>query len=184
MMRMRILPVLGFSILFGWAEAAPLQACEAAGFVNNAGRALMSAARARSAPAFSSVASHYTDLRSIALFALGPHRNLVGPAEEAKYVALTRAFIGRTLADNAERLLGRSLEITSCDGPTSAMTVNARLSGGTKVVFKLYRSRRGFLVRDVNISSVWLAQQLRSTFSGVIRRNNGDINALYDFLSG
>ena len=62
------------------------------------------------------------------------------------------------------------------------MTVSTRMSNGKKIIFKLYRSKRGFLVRDVNVSSVWLAQQLRSTFVGVIRRNDGDINALFDYL--
>ena len=42
--------------------------------------------------------------------------------------------------------------------------------------------RRGFLVRDVNVSSVWLAQQMRSTFVGVINRNGGDIDALFAYL--
>ena len=60
--------------------------------------------------------------------------------------------------------------------------VSTRMSNGKKIIFKLYRTRRGFLVRDVNVSSVWLAQQLRSTFVGVIRRNNGDINALFKYL--
>jgi hypothetical protein len=57
-----------------------------------------------------------------------------------------------------------------------------RVSNGKKIIFKLHRSKRGFLVRDVNISSVWLAQQLRSTFVGVINRNDGDINALFAYL--
>jgi ABC-type transporter MlaC component len=56
------------------------------------------------------------------------------------------------------------------------------MSNGKKIVFKLYKTKRGFLVRDVNVSSVWLAQQLRSTFVGVIRRNGGDINALFKYL--
>jgi ABC-type transporter MlaC component len=37
-------------------------------------------------------------------------------------------------------------------------------------------------VRDVNVSSVWLAQPLRSTFVGVMRRNRGDFAALFKYL--
>jgi ABC-type transporter MlaC component len=38
------------------------------------------------------------------------------------------------------------------------------------------------MVRDVNFSSVWLAQQLRTTFVGVVNRNGGNIKALYSYL--
>jgi len=48
----------------------------------------------------------------------------------------------------------------------------------------LTRSSAGYRVRDLNVSSIWLAQQLRSTFTGVIRRNGGDIGALMAFLRG
>ncbi len=158
------------------------KACEATSFINNAGGALMGAARSGSATALSGVASRYTDMRGIAMFALGPNRRLVNRDREAEYVALTRGFIGRFLAKNSGRFSGNQLTITECAGSKGAMTVKTEFSGGKKIVFKIYKTKRGYLVRDVNISSVWLAQQLRSTFTGVIRRNNGDIAALFKFL--
>ena len=163
-------------------SSATAQACEASSFIRNAGNAFLGAARRQSAGAFSGVASRYTDINGIAMFALGPHRKLVSRAREAEYVSLTRAFIGRFMAQYSRRFAGDGLTIIDCAGPQTALTVNTRLSNGKKIVFKLYKARRGFLVRDVNISSVWLAQQLRSTFVGVIRRNNGDINALFVYL--
>ena len=103
-------------------------------------------------------------------------------AQKAEYVALTRGFIGRFMARHASRFSGSGLKITGCSGTKNALIVNTQLSGGKKIIFKLYRTRRGYLVRDVNVSSVWLAQQLRSTFVGVMRRNRGDFAALFKYL--
>jgi ABC-type transporter MlaC component len=182
MMRSRWL-VFWFTLLGGAClSSATVKACEASTFINNAGNAFLGAARVHSASAFSGVTSRYTDLRSIAMFALGPHRSLVNKANEAEYLALTRGFIGRFMAKYSHRFSGNGMTIQDCVGSASALTVSTRLTNGKRIVFKLYHTRRGFLVRDVNVSSVWLAQQLRSTFVGVIRRNNGDIDALFVYL--
>lgn len=145
---------------------------------------MMGAARSQSPAAFSGVASRYTDMTSIALFALGQHRGALPKGKRAEYVALTKGFIGRFMAKHASRFKGTGITVTDCSGSGRNMTVNARLSGGQKVVFKLYKTRSGFLVRDLNVSSIWLAQQLRSTFTGVLRRNNGDVGALLRYLRG
>jgi len=157
-------------------------ACPAEPFVRNAGNAFLGAARSGSPAKLSGVASRYADLRGIALFALGPHRSRLGKGEEARYVALTRGFIGRFLAKNSGRISGGGLKVVSCSGPANAPVVIAQLGNGKRIVFKLTKTRGGYIVRDVNFSSVWLAQQLRSTFVGVVNRNGGNINALYNYL--
>ncbi len=156
--------------------------CDASSFISGAGGAFMSAARSGSAGAFANAASRYTDLNGIAMFALGPHRNQLKKSREAEYVSLTRGFIGRFMAENASSLAGNGITVKDCSGGKNAMIVNTQLSNGKKVVFKVYKTRGGYRVRDVNVSSVWLAQQLRSKFTGVIRKNNGDIAALFDYL--
>lgn len=175
--RLAIVLVLMFS-----GSLAAVAGCPAEPFVRSAGNAFLGAARSGSPAALSGVAARYTDLRGIALFALGPHRSRVGKAQEARYVALTRGFIGRFLAKNSGRIAGGGLKIVSCTGSANAPVVTAQLANGKRIVFKLYKTRRGYMVRDVNFSSVWLAQQLRSTFVGVVNRNGGNINALYSYL--
>ena len=183
MMRGRWLVFLFFLLLGACLPGTTAKAtCEASSFITNAGDAFLSAARRQSAGAFSGVASRYTDLRGISMFALGPHRKLLGKAREAEYLALTRKFIGSFLAKYSNRFSGSSLIIKDCIGSKNTLTVSTRMSNGKKIVFKLYKTRRGFLVRDVNVSSVWLAQQLRSTFVSVIKRNGGDLNALFKYL--
>ena len=182
MMHRRWLVFLFILLQSACPSSATAQACEASSFINNAGTAFLGAARRQSASAFSGVASRYTDLHGIALFALGPHRKLLSKASEAEYLALTRGFIGRFMARYSNRFSGSGLTIRECTGSKNTFTVNTRLSNGNKIIFKIYKTKRGYLVRDVNVSSVWLAQQLRSTFVGVIKRNGGDINALFKYL--
>jgi ABC-type transporter MlaC component len=163
-------------------SAAATAACPASTFITNAGNAFMGAARVRSASAFSGVAARYADLRGMSMFALGPHRKLLSKSREAEYLTLTRGFIGRFMVRYSGRFSGSGMTIKDCVGPASGLTVSTRLSNGKKIIFKLHRTKRGFLVRDVNVSSVWLAQQMRSTFVGVINRNGGDIDALFAYL--
>lgn len=85
---------------------------------------------------------------------------------------------------HARRFSGDGLSITSCTGGSRSLVVKVRLKGGQSVVFRIHKTRAGYRVQDLNVSSVWLAQQLRSTFTGVIRRNDGDIGALLQFLRG
>jgi phospholipid transport system substrate-binding protein len=176
---------LPLAALMMWAAATePFAAapCPASDFVLNAGAAMQSAARSRSPSAFAGVAARYTDLRGIALFALGPHRSQLGKGDEGRYVSLTKGFIGRFMAKNASRVAGSGLKIVDCKGAGANYTVTAEMSNGKRFVFRVGGRRGGFRVRDVNVSSIWLAQQLRSSFTGVIRRNNGDIGALYAYL--
>jgi phospholipid transport system substrate-binding protein len=174
---------LVLAIMAGSATSAVAGAnCPAAPFVMNAGAAMQGAARSGSAAAFSGVAARYTDLRGIALFALGPHRARLGKGEEGKYVTMTKGFIGRFMAKNASRVSGSGLKVTDCKGSGASYVVTAQMSNGKRVIFRVAGRKGGFRVQDVNVSSVWLAQQLRSSFTGVIRRNNGDIGALYAYL--
>lgn len=181
-MRGRWLVFLFFLLPGACLPGATAKACEASAFITNVGNSFLSAARRQSASAFSGVASRYTDLHGISMFALGPHRKLLSKAREAEYLALTRSFVGSFLAKHSDRFSGSGLTIKDCVGSKNALTVSTRMSNGKKIVFKLYKTKRGFLARDVNVSSVWLAQQLRSTFVGVIKRNGGDINALFKYL--
>lgn len=175
---------IAFVIAFASPAAATAPECVAAPFVNTAGLAILKAARQKSAPAFARVAGRYTDLRGLAMYALGNHRRKLAKSREDEYVNLTRIFIGRVLAKNSSRFRANSLIVTGCAGSTRTPIVTARLSSGQKVVFMLYKTRKGFLVRDVSVASVWLGQQLKTTFTGVINRQGGSVEALLDYLRG
>jgi phospholipid transport system substrate-binding protein len=172
--------LLAASLALALTTATPLLACEAEGFVKNAGNAFLSAARKGTPGAFSGAASRYADLRAIAMFALGPHRKQLSRAQETHYVDLARLYMGRFMADNASRLTGTGFKITGCSGSS----ISASTAAGKKLIFRVSKTRSGYRVRDLNVANIWLAQQLRSKFVGVINRNGGDIDALFVYLQG
>ena len=179
-----LLAPLAIAAAIAAVAPAATAACPAEPFVRNAGAAMMGAARSGSPTAFAGVASRYTDMHAIAIFALGQHRGNLPKAREAEYVSLTRGFVGRFMAKHADRFAGVDMSVTDCAGSGGQVTVNARLSGGQKLVFKLHKTRDGYRVSDLSVSSVWLAQRLRSNFVAVLQRNDGDVDALFKYLKG
>jgi ABC-type transporter MlaC component len=151
-------------------------ACPSEGLVIGAGKAFTSASRSGSASAFLNAASRYADTRGIAMSALGQHRKKLTKAQEGEYVRLAQSFMGRFMAQYSSRFNASGMKITTCNG--NLVTVSA--NGGRKIIFRVGGGR----VQDVNVSSVWLAGQMRSTFVGVLNRNNGDIKALLNYLRG
>jgi ABC-type transporter MlaC component len=151
-------------------------ACASQDLVIGAGKAFASASRAGSASAFLNAASRYADTRSIALSALGPHRKRLSKSQEGEYLRLAQGYMGKFMSQYSSRFNTAGMKITTCNGNI----VTATAGGGRKIIFRVGSGR----VQDVNVSSVWLAGQMRSTFVGVINRNNGDIDALMDYLRG
>jgi ABC-type transporter MlaC component len=173
-MRMNsIVVAVGLVAMLGSAAAA---ACPAESLVMGAGRAFTSASKSGTASAFLSAASRYADTRNIVLSALGPHRKKLSKGQEGEYVRLAQNFMGKFMSQYSSRFNTAGMKITTCSGNT----VTATAAGGRKIMFRVGGGR----VQDVNVSSVWLAGQMRSTFVGVLNRNNGDINALLDYLRG
>jgi hypothetical protein len=68
----------------------------------------------------------------------------------------------------------RDLTIEKCNGNI----VETSLGGRSRMVWRLAGGR----IRDVRVRDVWLAIQLRSKFTDIIRRNDGDVGALLAFL--
>ena len=169
-----------------FALLLPVQAhaasCPAGPTIISAGQTYDRAARAGSASAFAAGVDRYSDMRAIALFALGRYRKLLPPAREREYVALTKSFMGRFMLDYGKDFRVGTLEIIECKGSPANTTVVARTAGGDKVSFRVYRAGSSWMVRDMQVSGIWLVQQMRSTFVGTITRADGDIDELFKFL--
>ncbi len=168
---------VAMALLLGTAAGAQAE-CPAEGFVLSAGNAFLAAARNGSPSAFTSAAARYADLRSIAMFALGPHRKSLPKAKEAEYVGLAKAYMGQFMSRHAAKFSGSGLKVTTCSGNT----VNASTAAGKKLIFRVSGGKGRYRVQDVNAASIWLAGQMRTTFVSVINRNHGDVNALLKFL--
>jgi len=75
-----------------------------------------------------------------------------------------------------------TLEIVDCKVSSGNIVVNAKLSNGGKVIFRVSKAGGGFTIKDMNMKGIWLAQQMRSTFVGTLNRTGGDFDALFDYL--
>lgn len=174
--------ILAWMLAFLPPQAMANPACEAAGYVKSVGEAYDRAARSGSASGFANAAARFTDLRALSLFALGRYRKELPKSREAEYLSLTRRFIGEFMIKNGKGFRASELEIISCRQSGGNILVDARLSTGGKVIFRLSRRGGGYRVQDVNMKGIWLAQQLRSTFVGTISRS-GSIDGLFKYLN-
>lgn len=168
--------VLAVATVLVISTASFASSCPSEGLVMGAGKAFTSASKSGSASAFLNAASRYADTRSIAISALGPHRKKLTKAQEAEYIRLAQGFMGDFMAKYSSRFNASGMKVTTCKGNLVTVTAN----GGRKIIFRVGGGR----VQDVNVSSVWLVGQMRSTFVGVLNRNNGDISALLKYLRG
>lgn len=107
---MKLLRILVLAAALAGGHPVFRRKCAAEGFVTSAGNAFMSAAAAGSPQAFTRAASRYADLRSIALFALGPHRKSLPKSREAEYIALSKAYMGRFMSKHASKFAGSGLK--------------------------------------------------------------------------
>jgi ABC-type transporter MlaC component len=169
-------------LTLGIPNIAKASTCPAEGFIQSAGEAFMGASRRGSAGAFSSAASRFADLHSIALFALGIYRQNLPKSRETEYVARARTFMGKFMAQYSSKFSGTSIAITSCNESGSGLTVGTKLSTGQSITFRLRKSGGSYRVQDVSVSSIWLAQTMRGKFTNVMRENNGNVEALMSYL--
>ena len=174
MLKVKLTLVLFMAML---AFAPQLQAadCPAEGMVQDAADAFAKASRIHSANAFATSAARFTDMRALALFALGPYRSQLPAGMEGKYVGLAKIFMGRFMAQYAGRIGDSALTIVTC----SPQFISARM-GGNSISFKLAGGR----ITDVTVLGVSIAHAMREKFVGIITNNGGDVKALISYLEG
>jgi phospholipid transport system substrate-binding protein len=164
------------TVLTSFTASSLAASCPGANIVRNAGSALIDAAHSGAAPGFASVLTRYADVKGIAMFALGEYRSALPAGRQSEYLAYTQRYITKFLVDNSGSFRNSSnLAIETCNGSL----VGSSLDGRSKVIWRLSGGR----IEDVSLDGVWLALELRSKFTDIIRRNHGDVSALLDFLS-
>ena len=154
----------------GWAAD-----CPNGEVVKGAAAAFISAARSNSVSGFGAGLDRYANVEELAMFALGKYRSRLKPEKRAAYVAGARRYMVLFLADNADRFKGASLTVESCSGDL----VKTSLSGSSQMTWRL----GGGKIKDVQVSGIWLALQLRQNFGNVMKRVRGDVGELIDYLS-
>lgn len=148
--------------------------CQGASFLVGAGNALDNIADGSSPKTYSAVASRYLDMQAISLAALGRYRKQLPPAKRAAYIALTKDFIGRFMAEHSAKFQTAGLTVHSCHGQSTAIVLKGKLASGRKFAAKLRRHGSKYRIIDIQLESFWLVQQLREAFVGTISRDGMD----------
>ena len=175
----RLALLITVAVLAAILAAAPARAesCPGDKAVQAAVASLGQAASSGAPQAFAAVFDRHADVSEVAMFALGPYRKALPADRRGEYVELTRAFLGRFLAERAGNLAGAQLKVTDCSSDSGYTYIDSQVAG-QRVVWRLEGER----IVDVNFGGVWLLPQMRSNFVSVIERGNGDPAALIEYL--
>lgn len=128
---------------------------------------------------FSKVLGTYSDMKSIAMFALGKHRKSLPTNRQDEFVSLTSGFIARTFSDYRLKFKAESLTVLDCRSGIIHSKLDALgVSRTHPVLWRL----TGQKIVDMNIQNLWLSQLLRTNFDSVMSKSNGQIGALFAHL--
>lgn len=160
-------------------------------YVQSLAEDIMRLARSGAAPRqleqrFIALLNRHANIPGVALFALGPYRNRLPAARRARYNRLVLDYVAGLFVSYVNEFSGTSFEIRSSFPSGQATIVDTRILFAARpaqpVRWRIAPAGGSFLVTDVNVRGVWLSLQLRSQFTSVLKRHDGDIEALLRFL--
>jgi phospholipid transport system substrate-binding protein len=173
----------------GLAVAAPqiaMASSAAEAYVNQVGNGVIQAANSGSVDRFRSLLSQNADIPSIALFSLGQYRSNLPEGSRQEYYRLVEHSISSVFAAHTSKLAGKTLTVSGSRSAPDSVIVASRLEepGGRAipVLWRVVQRGGGYKIFDVNVDGVWLANTQRTSFTSVLQRNNGSVEALMQHL--
>ncbi len=155
-------------------------------YVEQVGNGVLAAARAGSVSKFRTLMQRNAAISTIAIYSLGPYRKKLPAGRKKEYYALVAKHISKVFANHSKKLAGRSITAISSRTKGRSVIVKSKLkypSGKTSnVTWRLIKRGSNFKIFDINVQGIWLASTQKTDFISVLRRNNGDINALFSYL--
>jgi phospholipid transport system substrate-binding protein len=181
--------MLSAACALGLAAAAPqlaLASSAAEAYIDRLGKSVIDAANSGSVERFRSLLRQNADIPSIALFSLGPYRKNLPEASRAEYYRLVEHSISSVFAAHTNKLAGRILTVSGSRSAPDSVIVASRLeqSGGRAipVLWRVVQRGGGYKIFDVQVDGVWLANTQKTSFTSVLQRNGGSVEALMDHL--
>lgn len=173
----------------GLAAAAPqlaFAATAAESYVDRVGNSVIEAANNGSVASFRTLLRQNADIPSIALFSLGPYRKNLPESAKAEYYQLVEQSISSVFAAHTSKLAGKTLTVSGSRSAPDSVIVASRLeqAGGRSipVLWRVVQRGGGYKIFDVNVDGVWLANTQKTSFTSVLQRNGGSVQALMDHL--
>lgn len=134
---------------------------------------------------FERLLATHANMGAVAMFSLGRYRRKLPASMRSRYQKLVKAYIAGLFVYYAGDFKGRRLEIRGSRKSGKSLIIDSRIKfGGSskKVMWRVYSKGNRHRVTDVNMRGVWLSIQMRQKFTGLLKRNKGDFNALLSFL--
>ena len=155
-------------------------------YVERVGNSVLAAARSGSVSSFRSLMKRNAAISTIALYSLGPYRKKLPAGRKSEYYSLVTRYIASVFSKHSRKLAGQSIKAISSRQKGRSVIVKSKLqysSGKTSTVtWRLIKRGSSFKIFDVNVQGIWLAGTQKTDFTSVLRRNKGDINALFSYL--
>ena len=128
----------------------------------------------------SSLISQNANVRSVGLVALGPYRKDLPPGKAGEFVRLVSFYMAAFFVYYIDEFQGSSIEVNSSTKQGNATLVNSsvRFKNGSTTQVR-WRILGGGQVGDINVRGVWLSLQLKKRFTDVLKRSQGDFDALF-----
>jgi phospholipid transport system substrate-binding protein len=168
------------------ALAVPAFADAAEDYVNDVGNKVLAAARTGSVDNFRALLRQNADVPTIALFSLGAYRKNIADGQKTEYFGLVEDYIAKVFAQNAQKLAGKSLQVTGSQQAGDSVIVKSNLvyddGHSVPVVWRLVKADGGYRIFDVNVEGIWLATTQKTNFTSLLKQNNGNISALLTYL--
>lgn len=136
-----------------------------------------------------SIMSRFADMQSIALFSLGRFRKKLPESQRLRYIDLMGNFVAKFMVGFSKQFAGRHVKIlktkkrSATDVIVESQIIYASGASPTPVKWRVLNRGGGPKIFDIQVRGVWLTLRIRSIFGDILKRNNGDFNALYAFMS-
>jgi ABC-type transporter MlaC component len=129
---------------------------------------------------FSGLINQNANVRSVGLVALGPYRKDLPSSKAGEFVKLVAFYMAAFFVYYIDEFQGSNIEINSSNKQGNTTIVNSlvRLRNGSTSQVR-WRILGAGQVGDINVRGVWLSLQLKKRFTDVLRRSDGDFNALF-----
>lgn len=168
------------------APSLAFAASPAESYVTKVGNSVIAAARNNSVGQFRSLLRANADIAAIAIYSLGPYRKSLTNDVKSEYYGLVENYIARVFQQNAKKLAGQGLETKGAKDAGDSVLVKSILnfggSGSVPITWRLVKRGGGFKIFDVNVDGIWLASTQKTNFVAVLKKNNGKMSALIDYL--
>jgi phospholipid transport system substrate-binding protein len=168
------------------APSLAMAATSAESYVSKVGNGVIAAARANSVSQFRSLLKANADIAAIAIYSLGPYRKNLTNDLKAEYYSLVEGYIAKVFQQYAKKLAGEGLQVQGTKDAGDSVLVKSVLNmgggGSMPVTWRLVKRGQGFRIFDVNVDGIWLASTQKTNFVSVLKKNNGQIPALLDYL--